>query len=107
MISGGVLMLIGTLLLYAFGFTDISNPGERLWAAMFHSISAFNNAGFSLWAGSAGGVSEQCRGLRRGGALVIAGSIGWRVLSDLWIHRRGRSAPQACKAAWCYAAVCC
>ena len=51
-ISGGVLMLIGTLLLYAFGFTDISNPGERLWASVFHSISAFNNAGFSLWSGS-------------------------------------------------------
>ena len=82
-ISGGVLMLIGTVLLYAFGFTDISNPGERLWAAMFHSISAFNNAGFSLWVGKPGGVSEQCRGLRRGGG---AGDRWWH-----WLARALRS----------------
>ena len=87
-ISGGVLMLIGTVLLYAFGFTDISNPGERLWAAMFHSISAFNNAGFSLWAGSLEAYQSNAVVCAVVAALVIAGGIGWRVLSDLWIHRR-------------------
>ena len=31
------------------GFNDISNTGERVWASLFHSISAYNNAGFGLW----------------------------------------------------------
>jgi trk system potassium uptake protein len=38
--------------LYSFGFSDISNPLERLWASLFHAISAYNNAGFGLWSDS-------------------------------------------------------
>ena len=47
-LTAAVLILIGATLLYGFGFSDIPDRGERLWAALFHSISAYNNAGFGL-----------------------------------------------------------
>ena len=47
-----VVILLGALVLYNYGFDDIPNRGERLWAAVFHSISAYNNAGFGLWSDS-------------------------------------------------------
>ncbi len=40
--------LIGTALL-AFVFVPAFGWGEGLWQALFHSVSAFNNAGFSLF----------------------------------------------------------
>jgi len=39
---------LGAIVLYSFGFVDIQNNWERLWSSIFHSISAYNNAGFSL-----------------------------------------------------------
>ena len=87
--SATALMLIGTVLLYSFGFRDISNRGERLWAAMFHSISAFNNAGFSLWSDSLLSYQDNVVVCGVIAALVLAGGIGWRVLQDLWTNRRG------------------
>ena len=51
-LTAAVMILIGATVLYSFGFNDIVNPGERLWAALFHSISAYNNAGFGLWSSS-------------------------------------------------------
>jgi trk system potassium uptake protein len=52
LITGACVMLLGTVVLYSFGFTDISNPLERFWAALFHAVSAYNNAGFGLWSDS-------------------------------------------------------
>jgi trk system potassium uptake protein TrkH len=49
LIAGFCVMGLGTVVLYAFGFTDIENPLERFWASLFHCISAYNNAGFGLW----------------------------------------------------------
>ena len=46
------IMSIGAFTLYCFGLVDINNHWERLWASIFHSISAYNNAGFSLWESS-------------------------------------------------------
>ncbi len=86
-----VLILIGALFLYHFGFTDISNTGERIWAALFHSISAYNNAGFGLW-------TESLQSYRNNWVvnlviimLVLLGGFGWRVTSDLWSNRKSLS----------------
>jgi len=43
---------LGAIVLYSFGFVDIQNNWERLWSSIFHSISAYNNAGFSLMSNS-------------------------------------------------------
>jgi len=62
---------------------------KGLWYAVFHSISAFNNAGFALrpdslsrWAGNPV-VSFIIP------ALVIVGGLGYSVIADLWQTRRG------------------
>ena len=43
---------LGAIVLYSFGFVDIQNNWERLWSSILHSISAYNNAGFSLMSNS-------------------------------------------------------
>ena len=67
--------------------------GESAWQSMFLSVSAFNNAGFSILPETAGGTSLA----RLAGqgvflfvimALIILGGIGWTSLVDLYKHRR-------------------
>ncbi len=87
-LTAAILILIGAVILYYFGFNDIPNHMERLWAALFHSISAYNNAGFSLW-------SDSMQQYRTNWVvnvviimLIVLGGLGWRVTSDLWTHRK-------------------
>ena len=87
-----VVILLGALVLYNYGFDDIPNRGERLWAAVFHSISAYNNAGFGLWSDSLEryNANPVVNGVVM--MLIITGGLGWRVTSDLATQgfRRGR-----------------
>ncbi len=87
LISGGCVMGLGTLVLFGFGFTDIANPLERLWASLFHCISAYNNAGFGLRSNNL--VDYQSNPVVNGviGSLIVSGGIGWRVTQDLWNQR--------------------
>ena len=48
-ITAAILICLGSIILYFFGFNNITNSSDRIWASVFHSISAYNNAGFSLW----------------------------------------------------------
>ena len=83
-----VLIVVGALLLYYFGFTDIPNTGERLWASLFHSISAYNNAGFGLWSNSLQSYRTNWVVNFVIISLIILGGLGWRVTSDIWANRR-------------------
>ncbi|MBM5800123.1 MAG: potassium transporter TrkG, partial [Cyanobacteria bacterium K_DeepCast_35m_m2_023] len=78
---------LGTVILYSFGFSDIENRGARLWAALFHCISAYNNAGFGLWADNL--VGYQFNPVVCGviGSLIVMGGIGWRVTNDVLQYR--------------------
>ncbi|MEA5441327.1 potassium transporter TrkG [Cyanobium gracile UHCC 0281] len=78
---------IGTLILYNFGFTDIPDRGQRLWASLFHCISAYNNAGFGLWRDSLVGYRSQPIVNVVIGLLIVMGGIGWRVTNDIWVNR--------------------
>ncbi len=87
-ITATVLICLGALVLFCIGFDDISNLGERFWASLFHSISAYNNAGFGLW-------SDSMQRYRTNWvvnlviiSLVFLGGLGWRVTSDLWVNRK-------------------
>ena len=87
-LTAAVMILLGAIVLYFFGFTDLPRGGGRLWAALFHSISAYNNAGFGLW-------SDSLERYRTNGVvnavvlvLIVLGGLGWRVTNDLWINRR-------------------
>jgi Trk-type K+ transport system membrane component len=79
LLTATCVMGLGTVVLYAFGFTDIENPLQRLWASMFHVISAYNNAGFGLWAKNLEAYRDN--------TVVVIGGIGWRVTNDLWVNR--------------------
>ena len=80
-------MGLGTVVLYVFGFTDIENPGRRLWASMFHVISAYNNAGFGLWAKNLEAYRDNSVVSGVIASMIVIGGIGWRVTSDLAANR--------------------
>ena len=83
-----LLIFLGSITLYFFGFKNITSSSERIWASIFHSISAYNNAGFSLWSSSL----QDYRGNWVVNfvliTLIILGGFGWRVTNDIWINRR-------------------
>jgi len=87
LLIAAVVIGLGTLVLYGFGFNDIPERGPRLWASLFHCISAYNNAGFGLWANNL--VDYQSNGVVNLviGLLIVMGGIGWRVANDIWVNR--------------------
>ena len=40
-ITAAILISLGAIVLYFFGFNNITNLSERIWASVFHSISAY------------------------------------------------------------------
>ncbi len=88
LITAVCVMGVGTVVLYSFGFTDIENPLRRLWASLFHVISAYNNAGFGLWATNLERYRDNTTVNAVIAAMIVIGGIGWRVINDLWINRR-------------------
>ncbi len=66
-------------------------PGLSLWLSIFHSISAFNNAGFSLFADSMVkyALNPWVNGVVT--ALVIIGGIGYQVIMELVMWLRDRT----------------
>ncbi|MFM7169328.1 MAG: potassium transporter TrkG, partial [Cyanobium sp.] len=87
LLTAAVIMGLGTVILYGFGFTDIENKGARLWASLFHCISAYNNAGFGLFADNLEGYRSKPVVNGVIGSLIVIGGIGWRVTNDLWRKR--------------------
>lgn len=87
LITGFCVMGLGTVVLYTFGFTDIASPLERLWASLFHCISAYNNAGFGLWSDNL--IRYRDNPVVNGviATMIVVGGIGWRVINDLWSNR--------------------
>ncbi|MET1755867.1 potassium transporter TrkG [Novosphingobium sp. RD2P27] len=63
------------------------SAGAAAWHALFHSVSAFNNAGFSSFSDSL--ISWQADGLILGPimAAIIIGGIGFPVLHEFWSRR--------------------
>ncbi|MDA7028543.1 TrkH family potassium uptake protein [Bacillus sp. CLL-7-23] len=100
---GGVIKLIKNLFIYSFtiemmammilAFKWIPEYGFRagLFHSIFHSISAFNNAGFSLWRDNLMRYeSDPLVNIVITGLFIIGG-LGFTVLSDLWHKRRFKS----------------
>lgn len=77
----------GTLLLYlAFYRGDIPSP---LFAALFHSVSAFCNAGFSLFPDSLESFRNNSLVILTISLLIIVGGIGFMVISDINQYLKG------------------
>lgn len=90
-ITATSIISFGAIVLYFFGFLEIQNNWQRLWSAIFHSISAYNNAGFSLW-------SKSLQDYRSNFVvnivfifLIVMGGLGWRVIDDIWSNRKNLS----------------
>lgn len=61
---------------------------DAVWYGIFHSISAFNNAGFSLFTDSLMGYTHSFLPLFGISVLVILGGIGYFVLIELYENRK-------------------
>ncbi len=86
--TASCVMAAGTVILFCFGFNDVEDWGLRLWASLFHCISAYNNAGFGLWSDNL--VHYKGNPVVNGviGSLIVIGGIGWRVTNELWSRRK-------------------
>ncbi|WP_121968750.1 TrkH family potassium uptake protein [Leptolyngbya sp. BC1307] len=73
-------------------FTKQFSFGQALWLAIFHSVSAFNNAGFSLFSDSLVQYAEDAWPIAVISVLVIVGGIGYQVIMEafMWVRDRLR-----------------
>ncbi|MGB7890361.1 MAG: TrkH family potassium uptake protein [Microcoleus sp.] len=84
-----VFQLTGVFLLMSvfvpqYGFKD------GLWSAIFHSINAFNNAGFSLYSDNLiRYINSPVLNFTVGG-LIIFGGIGYQVIMEMYLWLRDR-----------------
>ncbi len=99
---GGIVRILRFILLFTFGtellgavlllpvFVRDYGWGQGAWMALFHSVSAFCNAGFDLMAGRDGGslMAYQSDPLVNGVIilLIIAGGLGFITWADLRVH---------------------
>lgn len=63
---------------------------EALWLAVFHAVSAFCNAGFSLFSDNLIGQQTRASVLLVVAFLIVLGGIGFPVLHDLRARLRGK-----------------
>lgn len=93
---GGVILLVRKLFIFSLTIEIIAmlilavrwvpqfGWGKGLYYSFFHSISAFNNAGFALWSDSLMGfVGDPIINIVIT-FLFIIGGIGFTVLADMW-----------------------
>lgn len=81
--------LVGALVL-TVRFLDDHSPGRALWWGVFHSISAFNSAGFDLTGGFRSMIPYQRDPvvLLTLTLLLVLGGISYAVISDIVRQRR-------------------
>ena len=83
--------LVGGAILAAF-FAQESGWRSGVWQGAFHAVSAFCNAGFSLFSDSLEGYSASWVVNLTVIGLILLGGIGFLVITDVesWIRRRRR-----------------
>ncbi|RAX49915.1 TrkH family potassium uptake protein [Arthrobacter sp. AQ5-05] len=87
-ITAGTELVVAVLLTLRFA-VGLGNPwGHSIWLGFFHSISAFNNAGFALFSDNLMGfVGDPWICLPIAAAIIIGG-LGFPVLFELGRHYR-------------------
>ena len=84
-----VIELIGTVALFSVFVGDFS-AGKALYLAIFHSVSAFCNAGFSLWSSSLENYFNRPAVIMIFSFLIILGGLGFVVIRDIMVKLRNR-----------------
>jgi trk system potassium uptake protein TrkH len=85
-----VIEALGVLALLPFWPGD-GEPGQRLWQIVFHAVSAFCNAGFSLLPTNLEPMSANAGASGVIMALIVLGGFGFLNLAELAGHFRARS----------------
>ncbi len=80
----------GAVLLYRGLAGGSSSAGDRLFQAVFHSVSAFCNAGFSLFSDSLMSQADQPLVMGTATGLLVMGGLGFGVVIQLWAWLKGR-----------------
>lgn len=88
-----VLEGIGAAALFV-GLAPRFGAGHAAWSSLFHSVSAFCNAGFSLYPDSLVSLRGNLLVVGAVAALIVLGGIGHPVLREVW--RTLRAAPDGC-----------
>jgi trk system potassium uptake protein len=79
----------GALLLY-ISWAPVHGAAGAAWPAVFHAVSAFCNAGFSIFSDSLEGATRQPLTLTVVMALIVIGGIGFLTMEELRVRRRHR-----------------
>lgn len=90
-----IIELTGVFIL-VFVFQQQFPLDRSLWLAVFHSVSAFNNAGFSLFSDSLVGYNRSIVVNLTIPLLIILGGIGYQVILEgfLWLRTKLLGLPQ-------------
>lgn len=71
-------------------FYQLGMPlADAAWRGLFHAITAFCHAGFSLWSDSLATFRHDAAVLGVHMTLIVAGALGFPVLAALWLRARG------------------
>ncbi len=83
--------LAGAIVLYVAWVGDMG-VGGAVWPAVFHSISAFCNAGFSVFSDSLMGHRGDVVGMTAVMMLIVLGGLGFLTLTEIgrWVHGTSR-----------------
>ncbi len=88
-IASFIIEIIGAILLF-FPFLKRHSPLQALWYSLFHSISAFCNAGFSLYEQNLMVWSDNPFVVFVFSILIFLGGIGFIVISEIFIKIKTR-----------------
>ncbi len=71
-----------------YGFSDKLELKDAIWYGIFHSVSAFNNAGFSLFTDNLVGYQHNTLVLTVISFLIVLGGLGYFVIIELHENRK-------------------
>ncbi len=91
--------VVGTTILFPI-FADRYGVGQGLWYAIFHSISAWNNAGFALFKDNLVGYADSLPVNVTISGLIIFGGIGYQTIVELYLAIRHRLLRQPGRFLW-------
>lgn len=79
--------VVGVITLYELFPAEAFPEGDRFFQVLFHTVSAFCNAGFSTFSDSIVGFSDKAMLVGTFATLIILGGLGFPVLVNLLGHR--------------------
>jgi trk system potassium uptake protein TrkH len=86
---------VGAFLLFMGLEGQLPGTGQRIYVAVFHSVSAFCNAGFSLFSDSLVSLAGNGLVMSTISVLLVVGGLGFGVLIQLLAWLRGRALRRA------------